>query len=105
MATRDPEREQYWRCLLEEWQASKLTAYAFCKERQLGKSTFLYWQRKLGFAGPRSPATPRAAFVPLTVSREVMAEVTVGSLTVRLPLAASAAEIERCLSAARSASC
>lgn len=49
-ASRDPQREQYWRSLLGEWRQSGLMVYAFCKDRDLQKTTFCYWQCKLGFA-------------------------------------------------------
>ena len=98
MASRDPQREQYWRSLLGEWRQSGLTVYAFCKDRDLQKTTFYYWQRKLGFATPARTA----AFVPLTVTGEPLVEVVLGPVTLKLPLAASADQIGRWLAAARS---
>lgn len=101
MASRDPQREHYWRSLLGEWQQSGQTVYAFCKHRDLQKTTFYYWQRKLGFAASKAEsASP--VFVPLTVTGEPMAEITVGSLTLKLPLAANREQIHSWLAAVRS---
>ena len=78
MASRDPQREQHWRALLGEWQESGRTIYAFCKQRDLQKTPFYYWQRKLGFARtgstPSSPSSRSTTFVPLTLVAEPMAE-------------------------------
>lgn len=104
MASRDPQREQYWRSLLGEWQQSGQTVYAFCKHRDLQKTTFYYWQRKLGFVASKVALAP-PAFVPLTVSGEPLVEVVLGPVTLKLPLAASAEQIGRWLAAARIASC
>lgn len=104
MASRDPQREQHWRTLLGEWRQSGLTVSAFCKQRDLQQANFYYWQRKLGFTASKDTSAP-PAFVPLTVTSEPMVEITLGPLTLKLPLAASAEQIGRWLVAARSVSC
>jgi len=101
MAIRDPQREQFWRSLLSEWEQSGQTVYAFCKHRDLQKTTFYYWQRKLGFVASKVASAP-PAFVSLTITGEPMAEITFGSLTLKLPLAASSEQIGRWLAAVRS---
>ena len=114
MASRDPEREQHWRGLLGEWQESGRTIYAFCKQRDLQKTTFYYWQRKLGFARPDSaspltpspPSAPTTSFVPLTLVAEPMGEIVLPAGTVlKLPLASDIESIRRWLMAARTSSC
>lgn len=104
MASRDPAREQYWRSLLIEWQQSKLSVYAFCKQRTLQKTTFYYWQRKLSFM-QATPSRTDPAFVPMTLVVEPMVEVTVVGIGLKLPLAATAVDITRWLAAARASSC
>ena len=106
MPSRDPARERYWRELLGEWQQSKLTVYAFCKQRNLQKTTFYYWQRKLGFLRTTSRLEPAAsAFVPMTLVAEPMVEIAVGAVGLKVPLAATAVDIARWLAAVRAASC
>ena len=100
MASRDPAREQHWRALLSEWQQSQLSVYAFCKQRTLQKTTFYYWQKKLGFL--RAAASPSAAFVPVTLVTEPMVEIASGGIMIRLPLAASREQIAVWLSAVKS---
>ena len=112
MASRDPQREQHWRALLGEWQESGRTIYAFCKHRDLQKTTFYYWQRKLGFARTDSPSplTPPPStpttFVPLTLVAEPMAEIVLPAGPVlKLPLASDVESIPRWLAAVRASSC
>ena len=110
MASRDPQREQHWRGLLGEWQESGRTIYAFCKQRDLQKTTFYYWQRKLGFARtgstPSSPSHRSTTFVPLTLVAEPMGEIVLPAGPVlKLPLASDVESIRRWLTAARTSSC
>ena len=100
--------------MLGEWQESGRTIYAFCKQRDLQKTTFYYWQRKLGFARPDSPSprTPSllpattTTLVPLTLVAEPMAEIVLPAGTVlKLPRASDVESIQRWLTAARASSC
>lgn len=102
MAIADQDRDAAWRGVLGEWRASGLSIYAFCKRRQLQKSTFYYWRDKLGFGTPRpaKPAVPSAAtsassagFVPVTLVAEPTVEVAAHGVTLRLPLGASREQI------------
>jgi hypothetical protein len=98
MAVHDPQRETRWRALLTEWKQSRLTLYAFCKQRRLARTNFTYWARKLGFL---TPTPRRAAFVPLTLIAEPMAEIHAAGVTLKLPLAASPEQIARWIAAIR----
>ena len=102
MASRDPAREQHWRTLLSEWQQSKLTVSAFCKQRNLQKTTFYYWQRKLGVVRRPSSRSEPSAFVPVTLVAEPMAEMSAGGVVIRMPLAASREQIAVWLSVVKS---
>jgi len=66
---RDPAREQFWRGLVAEVQASGLSVRAFCSQRQVREANFYAWRRKLerrdGSAGIDTSAA--SAFVPVTV--------------------------------------
>jgi hypothetical protein len=106
MASRDPEREKQWHALLTQWQQSEQTISAFCNQRHLSKSTFCYWQHKLGF-GRRAPRqSPAATFVPMTLVAEPLVEIVMPTgLTLKLPLTAAEEQITRWLTAARAAAC
>lgn len=102
MASRNPEREQHWRAVLREWRQSGLTVYAFCKRRDLGPTNFRYWQRKLDLKTPSS-ARPSTTFVPMTLVAESRVEIAVpGGVVLQVPLTASAEQIARWLTAAKS---
>ena len=47
-ARRDGEKEQYWRRLLERWQASQpTTVRAFCAARGISQPLFYWWRREI----------------------------------------------------------
>ena len=64
-ATSDPGREPYWRTVLARWRRSGLSARAFCRAEGVNEAQFYWWRRKLGPAGPGTPA-----FVPVHVVTE-----------------------------------
>ena len=64
-ATSDPGRETYWRKVLARWRRSGLSARAFCRDEGVNEAQFYWWRRKLGQAGPKTPA-----FVPVHVVTE-----------------------------------
>ena len=76
------EREQAWQKHITAWQASGLSAMAYCKQRSLTYSRFVYWRKRL--AGPQTGADDAQAsgFTRVTPASEV--EATQG-LTVSLP--------------------
>jgi len=104
MASRNPERQRQWQSLLTKWHQSDQTIAAFCKQRNLGKPTFGYWQRKIGFGRRSKPRYPAAVFVPITLVTEAFVEMTLlGGMVLKVPLSASAEQIARWLTAARTA--
>src|SRR5436190_15443197 len=62
---RDPSKEKYWRGLVAEWQASGLSARAFCSQRQVTEASFYSWRRELQRRDAQGAA--KTAFVPVTV--------------------------------------
>ena len=36
-----------WQAIIEQWQASSLSAKTFCQQQQVMYHNFLYWRRKL----------------------------------------------------------
>lgn len=54
----DTSKHDFWLAHFKSWQASQLTAQAFCQSHSLNYDQFLYWRRKF------SPAkqTPSAGF-------------------------------------------
>ena len=65
---RDSEREQHWRGLLSEWQASGLSVREFCSRRQLREANFYAWRRQLQRRDARPAPRSTSAFVPVTVA-------------------------------------
>jgi hypothetical protein len=61
----DPSKEQYWRGLVSEWQASGLSVREFCSQRQLRESNFYAWRRELRQRD--APSAVESKFVPITV--------------------------------------
>jgi hypothetical protein len=59
---RDERKERQWRCWIGEWQASGLSARAFCEPRGLMVASLYAWRRVL-----RRRAAENAAFVPVQV--------------------------------------
>lgn len=105
MVSRDPERERHWRTLLTQWHQSDPSISAFCKQRNLSKPAFGYWQRKLGF-GRRVKPRPAATFVPMTLVADPRVEVVLPTgVILRVPLTAGEEQITRWLAAARTSSC
>lgn len=80
------EREQLWKQHITAWRSSGLSGMAYCKQRSLTYSRFVYWRRKL--ADPEAVADGHApsGFARVTpVSGAVSnAEVAQG-LSVSLP--------------------
>ena len=62
---RDPTREQYWRDLVSQWQASGWSVREFCSRRRVTEASFYAWRRELQRRDPQCPASP--VFVPVTV--------------------------------------
>jgi hypothetical protein len=60
--TRDERKERQWRGWIGEWQASGLSARAFCERRGLTVASLYAWRRVL-----RRRAAENAAFVPVQV--------------------------------------
>ena len=62
---RDLAREQHWRSLVSEWQASGVSVREFCLQRQVKEASFYSWRRELQRRDP--PSAAKSAFVPVTV--------------------------------------
>ena len=51
------DRQQFWRMVLETWQASGLSVRQFCKDEGLSEASFYFWRKKLIKAGLRREIT------------------------------------------------
>ena len=105
MSKRMPDKVRMWRATIDAWKQSGQTINAFCRDRKLTRSNFDRWRRIL--AAESSEAGPAAAaFVPLRVIAEPMAEVVLRSgVVVRLPLGATPEAVTRLVTAVGAASC
>jgi len=59
---RNVEREQHWRGVIQDQQASGLSISAFCREREVSAASFFTWRRRLTQRDRKDTA---AKFVPL----------------------------------------
>ena len=64
---RDERKEQQWRRWIGEWQASGLSARAFCQRRGLALPTFYAWRRTL----ERAPEPSASRTWPLAAARPI----------------------------------
>jgi transposase len=64
-ATRDLDRESYWRTVLARWRRSELSVRAFCQAEGVSEPTFYMWRRKLDRTQPKPPA-----FLPVHIVSE-----------------------------------
>jgi transposase len=68
-ATRDRDRESYWRTVLARWRRSGLSVRAFCRAEGVSEPSFYGWRRKLDQADHTKPA-----FLPVHVVTEAAKE-------------------------------
>ena len=90
---RDPEREKLWRDRIAAWEASGLTARAFCLEHDVGVNLFYVWRRVLRKRdseqrGTRTtrlrPSKPASRFVAVDVVKPATDDLA-ASIEVVLP--------------------
>jgi transposase len=68
---RDERKERQWRRWIGEWQASGLSARAFCQRRGLTVASFYAWRRVL-----ERRAAEKAGFVPVQVVSDAVSTQT-----------------------------
>ena len=44
---RDPDKEKFWRRMVQRWQRSRWTARDFCEEHGLSEASFYAWRREI----------------------------------------------------------
>lgn len=71
-------KRAYWGRRITEWQRSGQSQKAFCAERGLVLSTFLWWR---GQAKRREAAKPVTPFLPIAVNAASVVEVELRSRT------------------------
>jgi transposase len=68
---RDPEKEAYWREVMERQRSSGLSVREFCRREGLSEPSLHAWRRTIarrdGSARPAKPRRAAPAFVPLVV--------------------------------------
>ncbi|CAN5448009.1 hypothetical protein BH11PLA2_BH11PLA2_40150 [soil metagenome] len=105
MACGNRERAEQWRRRLEGWRSSGLSLHAYAREQNLNYLSLRYWHRKLD-PQPVAEAASVAAFVPLMLAAEPMVEISLaGGVVLKVPLTATAEQVQCWLMAARAASC
>jgi hypothetical protein len=90
--------------LIDAWKQSGQSVNEFCRDRKLTRSNFDRWRRILVSEPTKSKSS--AAFVPLRVVAEPMAEVILRSgIVVRFPLTSAADAVTRLVAAVGATSC
>jgi transposase-like protein len=104
---RSPQREQFWRETVAEWQKSGESVRAFCSRRGLQEGSFYGWRRTLRERdGQRSTTRRKSTLVPLRVVPEATLEVVLPmGLVVRVPAAVEASVVAKLVAALRTATC
>jgi transposase-like protein len=62
---RSSEREEYWREVIRDQEASGLSISAFCREHEVSPASFFSWRRKLAAAGREEVAEK---FLPIELA-------------------------------------
>ncbi len=44
---RETERSKYWRDVMKEWEASRMTQVSFCRERGISPAAFSWWRSEI----------------------------------------------------------
>jgi hypothetical protein len=104
---RDERKERQWRRWIGEWQASGLSARAFCQRRGLTVARFYAWRRAL-----QRRAAEKVVFVPVQVvadrvpDRAIALEVVLaGGRAVRVAPGFDAATLRRLLAVLEGGPC
>lgn len=74
------QRRQLWKDRIEAWQASGVSAAAWCREHNLPYITFLNWRRRFRVHKEK----PSFAELPLDITSETGVEIHVGRLCIKL---------------------
>ena len=59
-----------WQAIIKQWQASELSAAAFCQQHDVVYHHFLYWRRKLGQSVSHK-LVPVVPDLPLSVADDI----------------------------------
>ena len=104
---RSPQREQFWRETVAEWEKSGESVSVFCSRRGLQQPSFYGWRRTLRERdGQPSTAQRKGTLVPLRVVPEAILEVVLPmGLVVRVPGTAEASVVAKLVAALRTATC
>jgi transposase-like protein len=85
---RNPQLEQRWRNLLDQWRNSNQTVSAFCQDHGVSEASFYSWRAELARRDQKSAsATNTPTFVPVQVLAHAPLEVVLPSgVVIRVPL-------------------
>ena len=73
---------EQWQAIIKQWQASGLSAMAFCQQHHVVYHQFLYWRRKCGkpVSHQLVPVVPN---LPLSVADDIELALLGGGLLIR----------------------
>lgn len=93
---RSAEKEAFWKRMVSEWEAGKLSVRQFCKQNDISEHSFYGWRREVRLRVREvEQASSEPVFLPLTLKAHTEAsctnthpsnsiEIIVGSHTIRL---------------------
>ena len=64
MATQRRTADQ-WQAIIQQWQASHLSAARFCKDQNIGYASFCNWRKRLASASPAPESAGSTQFINL----------------------------------------
>ena len=74
------DRTSHWQRIINEWQASGLSATKFCHERKLIEHRFYYWRRRFKDKPISTSAHLAQKWLPVTVRPEEIKQPTNGAI-------------------------
>lgn len=103
-------KRDYWYEQYQQWQASGLSAAAYCRQSELSTPSFYYWKkvferRRTAAASSSSPGQPSSAFIPVSAVSPALGALTltIGDAALSLPRDLTETELTTWVRALRAA--
>lgn len=102
-------KRAYWHEQYQHWQASGLSAAAYCRQSELSTPSFYYWkkvfERSTAASSSSPPGQPGSTFIPVSAVSPALGALTltVGDAALSLPRDLTEAELTTWVRALRAA--
>ncbi len=81
---KDMEKENYWREIIAQWQASGLSMAAFCRQEGVPDKRFFWWKRRIERRNGKVVAKGQVNFVPVRIKETGTGSVASGNGLIEL---------------------